>query len=85
MCYFARKSGWRIRSEPATCNCPKFRIEIVVESSKIECLAEEARDETELSFGAAVCLGFVECLLIYFGAQRFGDRGALENLVLAIR
>jgi len=84
MGYFTREPGRRIRSKPATGDGPELRVDIVVESAKIECLAEESRGETKLSFGAAVCLGFVECLLVDLGAEGVGNGGAFEDLVLAV-
>jgi len=85
MCDLARESGWRICSKPATSDSPYLRVDIEIEFSNVESLAEKTRYETELSFGTAICLGLVECLLIDFGAQGMGDGSAFEDLILAVR
>lgn len=85
MCDLARESGWRICSKPATSDGPYLRVDIEIEFSDVESLGKKTRNEAELSFGAAICLGLVERLLIDFGAQGVRDRGAFKDLILAVR
>ena len=62
MCDFAGEAGWRVGCEPGAGDGPELGVYIVVENGEIEGLAEEAGEETELSFCTSVCLTLVESL-----------------------
>ena len=66
VCDLAGEASRCVSGEPGASNCPELGVYIVVENGEIEGLAEEAGEETELSFGSPVCLTLVESLGLWY-------------------